>query len=282
MKATELYAQLEKDFITPQMSDDWAQYFEPLGDFITDNFKKRSMGLVCDFSQEINHVYTAVFPSNKIMSEILAKDTKNALLFVHHPEIWDIRQAPKVFQLMDKSLLQKFKDNNIAIYNLHVPLDNYGEYSTSVTLAKALDIEPTEPFAPYFGSLAGVLGKTQIKTVSELQKKFSQVVGHEVGIYKYGDDKITEGTVAVVAGGGLTETIEDVAQNNINILVTGITAKSQHSLNAHEFAQKNKINLLGGTHYSTEKFACQAMTDYFVKQGLPAEFIDDTPVMEDI
>jgi hypothetical protein len=41
--------------------------------------------------------------------------------------------------------------------------------------------------------------------------------------------------------------------------------------------------LLGGTHYSTEKFACQAMCDYFGKIGIiSTEFILDTPMLEDL
>jgi hypothetical protein len=50
MKAVKLYAQLEKDFITPSLSDEWARYMQSIADFLTDNFKQRSMGLVCDNS----------------------------------------------------------------------------------------------------------------------------------------------------------------------------------------------------------------------------------------
>jgi hypothetical protein len=39
---------------------------------------------------------------------------------------------------------------------------------------------------------------------------------------------------------------------------------------------------MGGTHYTTEKPACLAMCDYFQKLGLPAEFIEGEPVMEDL
>jgi hypothetical protein len=39
---------------------------------------------------------------------------------------------------------------------------------------------------------------------------------------------------------------------------------------------------LGGTHYSTEKFACMAMTKYFEKLGLPSEFIEDAPGLADL
>lgn len=69
MKATQLYQHLEKDFITPEMSDEWAQYMDSVADFLSENFKKRSMGLVCDFATEINKVYTAVFHQEKLCKE---------------------------------------------------------------------------------------------------------------------------------------------------------------------------------------------------------------------
>ena len=176
MKAIELYAQLEEDFIAPEMSDDWAAQMDSVADFLSENFKKRSMGLVCDFAVEINKIYTAVFPEKDIMQNILADGAENAMLFVHHPSIWDIRKAPSVFQEMDRNLLQQFKERKISIYNLHVPLDNYGDYSTSATLAKALGFKIEKPFAPYFGGMAGVFGLTDFVTVQDLRNKFQQRV----------------------------------------------------------------------------------------------------------
>jgi len=283
MKATKLYQQLEKDFITPKMSDEWTQCVGPITDFLSDNFKERSMGIVCDFAAKINKVYTAVFPTREIMQKILDDSAQDAMLFVHHPCIWDIRKAPKVFQPMDKKLLQQFKDRKISIYNLHTPLDNFSEYSTSVTLAKALGIKIEKPFAPYFGALCGVLGKTSLATVQNLRRKFQETIGHKVGLYSYGNNDIKDRAVAVVAGGGNeVDILEEIAKAGINTFVTGITVKNDHSEKAHEFAEKHKINILGGTHYSTERFACIAMCDYFKKVGLPSEFIKGKPVMEDM
>ncbi|MEK6969268.1 MAG: Nif3-like dinuclear metal center hexameric protein [Nanoarchaeota archaeon] len=283
MKATQVYKQLEKDFITPKMSDEWAEHMDSVADFLSENFKKRSMGLVCDFATEISKIYTAVFPSKDVMQKILNDKNQNAMLFVHHPSIWDIKKAPEVFQQMDRELLQQFKDRKISIYNLHVPLDNYGKYSTSVTLAKALGVEPKKSFAPYFGSLCGVFGKTNLATVQDLRKRFQESVGHKVSLYNYGNKKIKNETVAVIAGGGNdVEMLEEIAKAGVNTFVTGITAKNDHSKKAHEFAEKHRINILGGTHYSTERFACITMVDYFKKMGLPSEFIEDKPVMEDM
>ena len=282
MKAIELYNHLETSFITPEMSDVWSQYMGSISDLLCNNFKKRSMGLVCDFAREIRTVYTAVFPSREVMQRILEEGTQDAMLFVHHPSIWDIRKAPEVFYQMDRDLLTRFKDRRISVFNLHVPLDNFGKYSTSATLAEALSIKPEKPFAAYFGALAGVFGKTQAATVQELKQLFQEAVGHTVRLYHYGEDVVCEGTVAVVAGGGLTETIEEIAQNNVNLLITGITVKNEHSKGAHEYAEKQGINILGGTHYSTEKFACQALVEYFKELGLPAHFIEGIPILEDM
>ncbi|MEM4182083.1 MAG: hypothetical protein QXX68_02955 [Candidatus Pacearchaeota archaeon] len=101
MEAGILYERLEKDFIKPELFDDWFQYMKEIEDFICDNFKKRSMGLVCDFTDEIKKVYTAVFPSYRVMRKILDDKAKESMLFVHHPSVWDIRKSPP-WMLMEK------------------------------------------------------------------------------------------------------------------------------------------------------------------------------------
>lgn len=283
MEAQKLYNQLDEDFITPEMTDDWAPHMDVVSDFLSDEFKERSMGVVCDFAEEINQAFTAVFPTREVMQGILDTGVEDAMLFVHHPSIWDITEAPEVWEQMDRELLQQFKDRRISIYNLHVPLDNYGEYSTTVSLARTLGAEPLEAFAPYRGSLCGVIAKVSSETVGELKEQFEQAVGHEISIYQYGDEEITDGKIGLVAGGGNDkEILKELAEKGIKIFVTGITVRNDHSESAHQFAEEHGINIFGGTHYSTEKFACQAMCGYFEKFGLPTEFIAGKPVMEDM
>lgn len=278
MNAKKLYNQLEKDFINPELTDEWMG-MDPIADFVTENFKNRAMGLVCDFSDEITQIFTAVFPTDEVLKQVIAKG-ENSLLFLHHPMIWDIAKAPKVFQNMDKVLLQKMKDNKSSIYALHVPLDNFGPYSTGNSLAQVLGIKVEKPFAPYYGGLCGVIGETDL-TVPELKASFEKAVGHQVSLYEYGDSNIEK--VAVVAGGGNDKVLlEDALKNGANAFVTGITVKNEISKEAHDFAKENKISVLGGTHYSTEKFACQRMTDYFKNLGLDSEFIEGNPGLEDI
>lgn len=286
MEANKLYQQLEKDFIKPGMSDEWWKEINEntaVYNFLTENFKEGSMWLVCDFAEEIKKAFTAVFPSEKVMQEIISRNIKDAMLFLHHPCIWDIRKAPEVFQQMDTDLLQKFSDNKISIYNLHVPLDNYSEYSTSFTLAKEFGDEIYKAFAPYCWGLAWVFSKTDFSYVDALKYKFQQIVGHRVKLYKYWQNEITNNIVAFVAWGwNDVEVLKEIKDAWVNTFVTGVTVKNDFSAAAHEFAQKNGINILWGSHYSTEKFACISMVDYFKKLWLDAEFIEENPLMEDL
>jgi putative NIF3 family GTP cyclohydrolase 1 type 2 len=283
MNAIELYNHLERDFIFQQLKDDWAKYMGEVEDYLCDNFKQRSMGLVCDFAKEINKVYSAVFPTEEIMNKIIDEGTTDAILFVHHPCIWDIRRAPKTFYQMERTLLEKFKNNKISIYNLHVPLDNFSEYSTSKTLAEALDIEIEKPFAAYRGGLCGVIGKTKCKNMEELNNKFSKVLGHNTSIYLYADNNIKDGRIAIVAGGGNNkDTVSEMIENNVSVLITGISVNNESFSEVHKLEFINHINVLGGTHYSTEKFACQKMCIYFEKLGLASAFIEGEPILEDM
>ncbi len=283
MRATELYDHLERDFIFPELRDDWARYMTELDDYLCSSFKERSMGLVCDFAKEINKVYSAVFPTEEVMKKIINDGAADAMLFLHHPSIWDIRRAPKAFYQMERTLLEKYKERRISIYNLHVPLDNFGEYSTSKTLADALEIEIEKPFAEYRGSLCGVIGKPKCSNMKELHNKFSKVLGHETMLYLYGDNDIKDGRVAIVAGGGNNkETVSEMLANNVSILITGISVNNENSAETHRLEQENCINVLGGTHYSTEKFACQKMCGYFEKLGLASVFIEGEPILEDM
>lgn len=280
MKAQNLYEKLEIDFIARRgLTDDWKEIGTKK--YLSPNFKKRSMGVVYDFSENIKKVYTAVFPEDSVIKKILAKKETDVLLFVHHPMAWDITKKP-IFTSISEKDLKIFKERRISVYCLHVPLDNFGRYSTTNTLARELGVKVETQFAPYFGARCGVIGTVDTDKVSDIIKRFEKAVGHKVKLYKYGADKIKDKRVALIAGGGMDLEILETIPKGINLYVTGITKKNDYSKRSHEYLKEKKINLLGGTHYSTEKFACIAMVDYFKKQGLKAEFISNKPGMKDI
>lgn len=281
MDAKVLYQKLDTDFELNLCKDDWSRM--DFNEYISNNFRKRYMGVLLDNSINIKSVYTAVFPSDLVLDKLLKSGKNNVLLVTHHPMVWDIRKAPQIFTDINPKFLPILKKRQISVYTLHVPLDKNGKYSTTINLAKALEIVQEGEFYEYFGVKVGIYGKTALNTTELLAEKLRMVVGHKIKLWKYGSNKIKDNNVALIAGGGNEiDIMREVLGLGINTYITGVTLLNDYSKPTHNFEQKHKINLIGGTHYSTEKFACIALCEYFINLGLACEFIEDFPVLEDL
>jgi putative NIF3 family GTP cyclohydrolase 1 type 2 len=286
MKAIELYNQLEKDFVTPGIVETWYNEDWANQEYICDNFKQHSLGLLCDFTKEVNKVYTAVFPSDKALTKIISDGVTDAMLFVHHPLVWELGrpQNPEMaFHDINSELLEKLKENRVSLFNYHLPLDNFSEYSTSKTLAEAIGIKIEKAYGEFGGALCGIIGTTDCKDIHELNTRYLKAVGHETKLYQYGGTLIKDGKVGICAGGGNDfGVVKQFVEAGINTYIVGISRQSVYSVESHDLEKENGMNLLGGTHYSSEKYACIALCKYFEKFGILYEFISDIPCLADL
>jgi len=284
MNAKKLYHSLDLEFEIDKINEDEWDSFD-LSDFATESFRKTYKGLVLDNSTEINKVYTAVFPSEPVLDYIITSGAEDILLFTHHPMIWDSSSGGFPFRNIPTKYMEILEEKNISLYTIHVPLDKNGPYSTTVSLARALEIKTESEFFEYHGVKVGIIGKTECKSVFELSERVKETVGHLLKIWVYGSMQITNGKVALVAGGGnYPEIAEELAETDIKTYITGVTMKNpdyEPSLRFHEICQEHKINVIAATHYSTEKFACIAIQKFFEDLGLPSEFVEDDPSFED-
>ena len=284
MQAMEIYDKLKRDFINENISDvDWADRMPGLHKYLFPEFKQNGgIGLMCDFTDEITKAYTTVFLSEKVLSKLLNDDISNAMLFSHHPTNWDLKNHNGNYAA-EEDYIARLNERNISVYILHHPLDNYGRYSTCGTLAAQLGISIEKPAFLYYGAMCGVIGTTDCKTIHELSDRYSLAVGHKTSLYLYGQENIQGEKVAVCPGGGnFIDIVDEMLENNIRTLITGVTIVNDRSKETHEYEKKHKINLLGGTHYSSEKFASMKMCEYFRGLGLPSEFIEDEPDLYDL
>jgi putative NIF3 family GTP cyclohydrolase 1 type 2 len=284
MKAKKLYESLNKEFELDKLNEDEWSFFD-LGNYVTKSFKKTRMGLVLDNSKEIQKVYTAVFPSEHVFDSILSSGESDILLFTHHPMIWDTSKGGFPFRNIPTKYLEQLREKRISHYSIHVPLDRNGPYSTSISLARALEIEMENEFFEYHGVLVGIIGRTQCKSLVEMSGQVKKLVGHLLKVWNYGAAQITNQKVALVAGGGnYPEIAQELAERDVRTYITGVTMKSpdfKPSLRFHEICQEYKINVIAATHYSTEKFACIAVQKYFDTLGVPSEFVEDSPSFYD-
>jgi putative NIF3 family GTP cyclohydrolase 1 type 2 len=284
MKAKELYEKIGRDFETDKYKDDWS--FVEFNEFINPVFKERYIGAMLDNTAEIEKVYTSTFPDIEVLDDIFSRNENDILLLSHHAMGYDPTLEGFPFYNIPAGYLKKLKERRISFYVLHIPLDSNGIYSTSVNLAKELKLQITGEFCEYLGCKVGVICETAFTKLTDFASHVENVMGHEIKIWRHGKDIIDRKTVAVAAGGGCIDFVaEELAVLKINTFLTGCTRpilSFEPNMEFHRIAKENKINLVGATHYSTEKFACMAMVEYFTGSGIEAEFIEGSPCMEDL
>jgi putative NIF3 family GTP cyclohydrolase 1 type 2 len=284
MDAKDLYARLDKDFDIENLEDDWS--FMRFNEYVSPIFKKRYMGIVLDNTSEVKKVFTATIPDTDILEKIIQTDQTDILLFSHHAMCYDPTIEGFPFYDIPQDYLSKLKQQCISFYVLHSPLDKNGEYSTSVSFANNLNLNIIDEFCEYEGIKVGVVCRTNIKTATELAEHIRSIVGHEVNLIRNGDNVIRNGMVAVVAGGGSVGfAAKEISELGINMYITGCTRRGlsvEPVMEFHRITEENKINVIGATHYTTEKYACIAMVKYFEKLGVQAEFLEGKYYLEDL
>jgi putative NIF3 family GTP cyclohydrolase 1 type 2 len=284
MKAKKLYNRINRDFEIDKYEDDWS--FVEFNEFINPAFKERYIGVMLDNSDNIEKIYTSTIPDTIVLDKLLARNETDVLLFSHHAMGYDPTLEGFPFYNISIDYLKELKEKRISFYVLHIPLDKNGTYSTSMNLAKVLQLQVIDEFCEYLGTKVGVICETDFTKLADLALHVRNIIGHDIKVRQYGDKIIKNKKVAVAAGGGCIDFVaRELYELGINTYLTGLTKPMpafEPGMEFHRIARKNKINVVGATHYSTEKFACIAMVDYFKSLGMEAEFIEGTPCMEDL
>ncbi|MEI6731307.1 MAG: Nif3-like dinuclear metal center hexameric protein [archaeon] len=278
---------LDEEFNVDEVKDDWSFMFDNL--FVRKavaSFRKpeHNTGLLIANSNEVNMIYTAFAPSRYVLEAIHMKGIVNVLLVVKHPFDWDgSRNGPGFIPFTERDY-QLMEGMGISIYSLHTPMDknrNDDVVSTAHAFSKVIKMRVVEEFASDEKNpdlLLGLIGKVQESKLDALVKRINSVLDYKVKVMRK-SDKV--GTVAVVTGGGfIPEIVQEAIDRGVGTYITGVI-----SPNASEWCKKNyakafseiskmDINVIGCSHYLTEKWAMEFSIPYFGKI-CKSEFIED-------
>jgi putative NIF3 family GTP cyclohydrolase 1 type 2 len=250
---------------------------------VTKAFLDEKSGLMFDFAQTTNKVYGVVFTTAEIFDFLLATANKPSLIFTHHPH--DYHEDARGFGLFPEKYLHDFKKKEIAVYTIHLPLDVGRSICVSKSLAERLSLSGSAPFYATSGGHLGVIGFMYTADLNTLAKHVCVTLGvNSVDVFDNGGKG---NRTAIVAGGGdQPEILRKAKDLGCSNYITGTVVHRwalepvQHgNKEFHSLAREWKINLIGASHYHTEKCAVQDVIAFLEKTGLDAEFIAD-PVLE--
>lgn len=247
----------------------------------TDIFDR--LGVQYHNTDHITKVYTSTFASKEAIDQVLARKESDVMLFSHHP-VPPRSNENQPYPEIPQYLVQRLREARVSLFSYHIPLDRHNPYAPSYTLALAMGLQSYDTFYTQNGVTMGELCQSYYTDVYELASRMEHVLGHDVRLCGYGDTALENGRVAVMAGCAKNpEVYVSLREQGVNTLITGVTSQDIIWVPAvHEQAKANCVNILGGTHYSTEKFAPIALVQYFEDLGIPCEFVEESPNMSDL
>jgi dinuclear metal center YbgI/SA1388 family protein len=187
------------------------------------------------------------------------------LLFVHHGLFWG---KPLSLKGNHRRRIQFLLDHNLALYGVHLPLDQHPELGNNAALADMLGIQNPEPFGLYHGRKIGYQGKlAKPLTLEEAVRRISFQGHPPLGVYPFGETESK--TCAVVSGGAAMEVMEAI-EGGIDLYVTG---ESSHEM-YHQILEGH-INMISGGHYATEVWGVRRVMERCAGElNMGVEFID--------
>ncbi|MDR3335019.1 MAG: Nif3-like dinuclear metal center hexameric protein [Treponema sp.] len=189
--------------------------------------------------------------------------TGAAMLFVHHGLFWG---TPLRIAGSHRRRIQFLLDHNLALYAVHLPLDQHPQLGNNAALAALLGIETPEPFGMYRGHKIGYKGSlTQPLTIEDAVTRISFMDRPPLGVYPFG--KRENRSAAVVSGGAAEEALQAI-EEGIDLYVTG---EASHQV-YHETLEGG-LNMIAGGHYSTEVWGVRRVMEH-CRLNLDVEFID--------
>jgi putative NIF3 family GTP cyclohydrolase 1 type 2 len=287
MDLNNLVSQLDSEFNVTKIKDDWSWMFDNrFKELSLKSFRKPNhhTGLVVKNSDQVLKIYTAFAPSTYVLKKIQKKGLKHVLLVVKHPFDWDGRKTASGFIHISDKDYEIMSDMRISLYSLHTPMDknrNDKVVSTAYSFAKVIGLKVKDEFAeddPNPGLKLGLIGTVSDKDFDSMVKRLSSILGYKVKTMKV-NDKI--GKIALTTGGGfIPEIVKEAKEKGCSTYITGIITP-----NASLYSRKNYpgelekieklgLNVIGCSHYLTEKWAMEYSILFF-KQFCDAEFIED-------
>jgi dinuclear metal center YbgI/SA1388 family protein len=185
------------------------------------------------------------------------------LLLVHHGLFWSNTAPWTGTRYRQMRLLL---DNNLAIYSLHLPLDEHPRLGNNTLLCRALGFKQLQPFLVTKGRKIGFQSSTRIDRNTLLQR-LQKATGSPALLLPGGPQVCRR--IGVVTGGAGSE-LKDALAEGVDTFITG---EGPHW--THAMAEDLGINVLYGGHYATETFGVKALAENLSQKfKLPWTFID--------
>ncbi len=212
---------------------------------------------------EVRHVAVAVDACLETFRR--AAELGADMLLVHHGIFWGHEQ-PVTGTHYER--LRTLLENDLALYAIHLPLDEHPSIGNNAVMMRELGIEELQPFGSIRGRTVGYQGR--LPEPARLEQVVAQLFNDRsavLAILPFGPD--VSGRVGIVSGGA-PYVVEEAIAEALDLFITG---DASHVI--YHRALEAGINVVFGGHYLTETWGVRALASKMEQElGLRTSFID--------
>jgi dinuclear metal center YbgI/SA1388 family protein len=194
-----------------------------------------------------------------------AKRLDVELLVVHHGIKW----RPQKDRDLEKRREAILKENDMALYAAHLPLDLHEEYGNNAQLARLLELRGLRKFGRYHGVTIGYAGTFKsAKDPAAVAAALRRRLGPACRVFSFGKDRVR--SIGIVSGGG-GGMLPDAVKEGLDCFLTG-----EIDLAVFNAARDQRMNLIVAGHYLTETVGVKALLPLVRETyGVKTVFIED-------
>ena len=198
--------------------------------------------------QSVNRLAFAVDASLETVRR--AADWSADVLIVHHGLLWG---TSLTITGVHYGRIKEFLDHDIALYAIHLPLDQHDQLGNNAVMAERLGLKEKMPFGEHHGKCIGWKGALpEPWTLEQVSYRLFGPSGDPLGTLPFGPERVS--SVGIVSGGAPWDVLQAIDQH-LDLFITG---DASHSVYHH--CLEAGINVLFGGHYQTEVWGVQALS----------------------
>ncbi len=187
---------------------------------------------------------------------IRAHQAQADMLFVHHGLFWGHEQS---ITGIHYTRIKELITADIALYACHLPLDAHTEIGHNYALAKQIGLTNLQPFGVWKNTTIGVKGEFSTPcSIDRIIKDMFTDGAEPMTVLPFGNKDIR--TAGIICGGGARE-VEQAIDQNLDLYITGETKHESYHV-----IMENKISLIAGGHYETEKLGLKLLMEKINKE----------------
>jgi dinuclear metal center YbgI/SA1388 family protein len=206
-------------------------------------------GLQVPGGELVSVVATGVSASAELFERAAQRGAE--LLVVHHGLFWGSEPMP-----IDATMKHRLKvlfDANMSLATYHLPLDAHPEVGNNALIARALGVEPEQPFAPHHSEHIGVIARAHDGglAATELFDRVAKLTAKDPLVFDAGPPQVSR--IAIVSGGG-SNYLTEAASLGADVLLTGEPTERVMAQ-----AREAHIHFIAAGHYDTETFGVRRL-----------------------